>query len=98
MCPSTAERGYGARHQRLRRIAARQVARGEAYCWRCLAEGKPHDDAWIDPNGPWDLGHDDTDRSITRGPEHVTCNRATSAHRPNRRRPPAPHPGLIDTT
>jgi hypothetical protein len=28
---------------------------------------------------PWDLGHDDHDRSITRGPEHRDrCNRAAA--------------------
>jgi len=94
---TTTERGYGTRHQRLRRRWARKVAAGEAYCWRCLQDGKPKAEAWIAPDEPWDLGHDDRDRGAYRGPEHQRCNRATSAHRPPRRRPAEPHPGLIDT-
>ena len=29
----------------------------------------------------WDLGHDDYDRSIYRGPEHARCNRSAAASR-----------------
>lgn len=88
--PTAAQRGYDYAHQKRRRRAARNVAMGRAVCWRC---GMP-----IDPNEPWDLGHDDKDRSITRGPEHLRCNRATSSRRPSRRRPAEPHPGLIERT
>lgn len=93
--PSTTERGYGAAHQRARRRAARLVAAGNAYCWRCLAAGRSREQAWIAPDAPWDLGHDDRDRSITRGPEHQRCNRGTSSRRPPRARPVEQHPGLI---
>lgn len=74
----TTARGYGAEHQRLRAKYAPLVNRGEATCWRC---GDP-----IQPGTPWDLGHDDNDRTIYQGPEHQRCNRATSG----RRTPPPP--------
>jgi hypothetical protein len=34
----------------------------------------------------WDLGHDDFDRTIYRGPEHQRCNRSSAASRGNRAR------------
>lgn len=68
---TSTQRGYGTTHQRLRRALAPLVLSGRATCWRC---GLP-----IQPNEAWDLGHDDADRSITRGPEHAnTCNRSAA--------------------
>lgn len=62
-------RGYDAAHDRLRRRWAPRVARGVVDCWRCGER--------ITPGQPWDVGHDDVDRAITRGPEHADrCNRA----------------------
>ena len=67
---STTRRGYGSRHQRLRKLLAPFVVAGLATCTRC---GRP-----ILPGAPWDLGHDDIDRGRYRGPEHRACNRATN--------------------
>ena len=68
---TTAQRGYGSRHQNMRANIKRAMADGRTYnCWRC---GQP-----INPDEPWDLGHDDNDRTSYRGPEHRACNRATN--------------------
>lgn len=46
---------------------------GETFhCWRC--------DNPIDPKN-WDLGHDDWDRSIYRGPECPSCNRSAAGRK-----------------
>lgn len=79
---STTERGYGSSHQQERKHWAPKVDRGEVYCARC---GR-----WIQPGTPWDLGHDDFDRTIYTGPEHSRCNRATAGRRSIPKRPLAP--------
>jgi hypothetical protein len=68
--PSSAEQGYGYAHKQLRKRVAAVVEAGRAACARC---GEP-----IRSDEPWDLGHDDNDRSLYSGPEHRCCNRATS--------------------
>lgn len=81
---STTARGYGSQHQKERARAKQLVDAGQAYCWRC--------GGWIDPAMPWDLGHDDHDRSVYRGPEHrgrecpAGGNRATARRRVNKLR------------
>lgn len=60
-----------AEHKRLRAQAARQVAAGDAHCWRC---GR-----WLAPDEPFHLGHDDHDRTIYRGTECVGCNLKAAA-------------------
>jgi hypothetical protein len=62
------QRGYGYKHQLLRRRWAPLVAAGIVDCARCGQR--------IAPGQPWDLGHDDADRSRYNGPEHRRCNRA----------------------
>lgn len=71
--PSTTEAGYGHEHQKLRKRWAPIVAAGRVRCARC--------DEIIWPGTPWDLGHDDHDRSRYVGPEHRGCNRATAGRR-----------------
>lgn len=63
----TAERGYDGPHQRERARWRPKVEAGLVDCARCTK--------WIQPGTPWDLGHDDHDRSIYTGPEHERCNR-----------------------
>lgn len=71
---TTNEKGYGVGHQKLRRKIQKEMDAGKVFhCWR---DGKP-----ISPNEPWDLGHDDNDRSKYMGPEHARCNRATQRHK-----------------
>lgn len=65
---SRQERGYDAAHYREAAAWRTKVAAGMTVtCWRC-------GDPITDPND-CHLGHDDHDRSITRGPEHGRkCN------------------------
>lgn len=68
------QRGYDATHRALRRQWAPQVATGNVPCWRC--------GELIEPGERWDLGHDDTDRSKHRGPEHASrCNRSAAGRK-----------------
>lgn len=68
------DRGYDAAHDQHRRNWEPRVATGTVRCWRCHK--------LIRPIEPWDLGHDDHDRTITRGPEHANqCNRAEAGRR-----------------
>lgn len=71
---NTTARGYGAEHQRLRAYWAPQVAAGRVVCWRC---GEV-----IRPGEPWDLGHNDADRTKYEGPEHRgRCNRSVGGRK-----------------
>ena len=64
------ERGYDKAFNQERKVWARMVNEGVVNCWRCLQP--------IPPGTPFDLGHDDADRSIIRGPEHTHCNRSAA--------------------
>lgn len=59
---------YGPAHRNLRRAWKPRVAAGDVACARC---GDP-----IDPDEPWDLGHDDDAPGEYNGPEHRDCNRS----------------------
>ena len=72
---TTAQRGYGAAHDRLRKRWKPIVDAGEAICARCHQP--------IFPGTPWDLGHDDKDRGKYNGPEHRRCNRGEPSRRKN---------------
>jgi hypothetical protein len=80
---TTRVRGYDRMYEIERERAKPEVEAGRVACARC---GLP-----IRPGQKWDLGHDDLDRSVIRGPEHrfsADCpaggNRATSRHRKER--------------
>jgi hypothetical protein len=70
---NTTLRGYGHKHQQVRKRLMPLVDAGLVRCARC--------GDWITPGEPWDLGHSDTDRRLYTGPEHQKCNRATARHR-----------------
>lgn len=63
---STTDRGYGAEHQAERKRWEPAVNAGQVTCNRCNLQ--------IEPQTPWDLGHND-DRTAWTGPEHQDCNR-----------------------
>ena len=70
--PTEAQRGYTGQHKRTARDWRERIRAGErVLCWRC---GEPITDA-----DDCHLGHDDADRSVTRGPEHGRrCNLSTA--------------------
>lgn len=69
---TSTQRGYDHTHRRQAEGWRARVRAGQLVtCWRC---GKPI----TDPND-LDLGHDDNDRSIIRGPEHARgCSRSAA--------------------
>jgi len=79
---TTAERGYGGAHQKLRARWAPKVAAGQAWCHAAACQMPTR---WIPPGSDWDLGHT-PDRAAWTGPEHASCNRSEGAARGNRDR------------
>ena len=76
---TTTQKGYGATHQRYRRRWARLLEReGELPCARC---GAP-----VTPTTPWDLDHDDVDRSRYIGVSHRVCNQRAGGQKAQRTR------------
>lgn len=76
---TTAQRGYGTQHEKLRARWAPRVAAGVVPCARCGMR--------IPPGAAWDLDHDD-DRRGYRGPAHASCNRSAGAAKGNAMRAP----------
>lgn len=72
---TTAQRGYGSDHQRLRAKLKAGVDTGTVICWRCGQR--------IGAGENWDLGHADTPAAKAlrayRGPEHRYCSRSAGA-------------------
>jgi hypothetical protein len=54
------------------------VEAGRVDCWRCGER--------ILPGADWDLGHDDFDRAVWTGPEHLRCNRVAGSRKGHARR------------
>lgn len=75
---STAARGYGTAHEKLRAQWKPLVDSGQAWCAEtvCIEPGG----RWIRPGTPWDLAHT-SDRSGYKGPAHASCNRADGGRR-----------------
>jgi hypothetical protein len=85
------QRGYDAKHKRIRAHYAPLVQAGRITCWRCGHK--------IQPTDTWDLGHDDNNRAIYRGPEHANqCNRAAAGRKSQAMRAQAHTPPKPDTT
>lgn len=72
---NTTQRGYGHSHRQERDRWKPLVDAGQVSCWRC--------GSWLNSDEPWDLGHDDHDRSLYRGPECRSCNRSAAARKGN---------------
>lgn len=74
MAGRTTALGYGYQHQQERARLAPLVAQGAFTCTRYGHPQFPHCTGLIAPDDEWELGHDDTDKSIYTGPEHARCN------------------------
>lgn len=81
---SSTARGYDHAHRTRAEAYRAQVRAGHPIrCWRCGQLITNPDDL--------DLGHDDNDRSVTRGPEHArACNRAEAGRRAHPKPQPEP--------
>lgn len=76
---STTERGYGAAHQKVRKVWRQRIDAGE--CPPCGYCGRP-----ILPGQFWDLGHPNDDRSQIPVPWHRSENRRFGGSQTQRRR------------
>ena len=83
---STAQRGYGADHQRLRRAWQQRITDGEPIRCACARPECRHHDGQCPTTlagTAWDLGHTD-DRTAWTGPECIPCNRSAGGRNGNR--------------
>jgi len=77
---STTQRGYGARHQALRRaLLPKAIGTPCSRCKKPMLSGQEID-----------LDHDDDDRSVYRGFSHSECNRKAGGVKSQRPRNPKP--------
>lgn len=84
---SATSRGYGTEHRKKRAYYRAVVEAGQATCVRCMIPITPPGEACpkcgreVAKGRPTpgycglDVGHDDVDRSIYAGTEHMCCNR-----------------------
>lgn len=74
---TTTERGYGAKHQREKKLWGPGTNRWTGVCAEpvCLMPTR-----WLDPNARWDLAHDHVNGGYL-GPAHPKCNRTEGAKR-----------------
>jgi hypothetical protein len=73
----TTARGYGTKHQQLRKQWAKVIAAGQGYCHAITCT---YPTRYIPPGAAWDLGHNQ-DRTRWTGPEHARCNRSDGGRR-----------------
>lgn len=74
---TTTQRGYGARHQRLRLRWKRLLAQeGQLPCARCHQPIRPTDE--------WELDHDDDNRDLYIGISCKACNRRAGGQKAQR--------------
>lgn len=86
--PTKAER-YNYDHVKERERWEQRVASGDVECHAILCHQPTR---LIDPNEPWDLGHNTAGTAWT-GPEHQFCNRSDGG---TRNKGPKPQPASMD--
>lgn len=52
------------------------IATGRGICWRCQRPIPPGT-----PGRAWNVGHDDDQVDLIRGPEHTRCNKSAAARK-----------------
>jgi hypothetical protein len=79
MAGSTSARGYGWNHQKERARYQQRMDAGEVFvCSKCRRHVNPR---------AWDLAHLPGDKTQYLGPQHIPCNRNTTAEKRTSRMP-----------